>query len=38
MGPGKSTALLSAFHNGFSAGGEGAEVAESRKYVDVSRK
>jgi hypothetical protein len=47
-GPGKSTALLSTFRNSFSAfrcyvsvlpaGGEGAEVAESRKYVDVSRK
>ncbi len=47
-GPGKSTALLSAFQNGFStfrcyvsvllAGGEGAEVAESGKYIDVSRK
>jgi hypothetical protein len=47
-GPGKSMALLSTFRNGFSAfrcyvsvlpaGGEGAEAAESRKYIDVSGK
>ncbi len=40
-GPGKSTALLSAFRNGlsaFSAVPAGMEMAESEKYIDVSGK